>query len=139
MQDARRQPISIKLPADYSGILLAGLLMMLIGWYGLYVLVTTQIPRVGQRWLFFVLLHIAVTGTMMPFVRYLTIRLTPITRALPPGGVIIRQSVWFGIFAVTSAWLLIPRVLTLPIMFFLALAFVVIEIFLRSREIVNER
>lgn len=139
MQDTRRLPISVKLPADYSGILIAGLLMLAVGWYGLYVLVTTQIPRVGQRWLFFVLLHIAVTGTMIPFVRYLTIRITPISRALPPGGVIIRQSVWFGIFAVTCAWLLIPRVLTLPIMFFLALAFVVIEVFLRSREIVNER
>jgi hypothetical protein len=94
MQDTRRLPISTKLPADYSGILLAGLLMLAVGWYGLYVLVTTQIPRVGQRWLFFVLLHIAVTGTMIPFVRYFTIRFTPVTRALPPGHHPSERVVW---------------------------------------------
>ncbi len=135
----QRQPEVTKLPPDYGGLLFAAILMIIVGWYGLYTLVTSQIPRVGQRWLFFVLLHIAVTGTVMPFARYLNIRLTPITRPLPSSGVIVRQSVWVGIFAVTSAWLQIPRVLSLPIMFFLALAFAVIEIFLRTREIANER
>ncbi|MBK9749146.1 MAG: hypothetical protein IPO91_20535 [Chloroflexi bacterium] len=134
----KQSPPSTKLPPDYAGVLFAALLMIIVGWYGLYTLVTTQIPRVGQRWLFFVLLHIAVTGTVMPFVRYLNIRLTPITRPLPSGGVIVRQSVWIGIFVVTCAWLQIPRVLTVPIMFFLALAFGVIEVFLRSREMGNE-
>ena len=135
----KQSPPSSKLPPDYAGVLFAALLMIIVGWYGLYTLVTTQIPRVGQRWLFFVLLHIAVTGTVMPFVRYLNIRLTPITRPLPSGGVIVRQSVWIGIFVVTCAWLQIPRVLTVPIMFFLALAFGVIEVFLRSREMGNEQ
>lgn len=135
----KQSPPSTKLPPDYAGVLFASLLMIIVGWYGLYTLVTTQIPRVGQRWLFFVLLHIAVTGTVMPFVRYLNIRLTPITRPLPSGGVIVRQSVWIGIFVVTCAWLQIPRVLTVPIMFFLALAFGVIEVFLRSREMANEQ
>lgn len=135
----KESPPSTKLPPDYVGVLFAALLMIIVGWYGLYSLVTTQIPRVGQRWLFFVLLHIAVTGTVMPFVRYLNIRLTPITRPLPSGGVIVRQSVWIGIFVVTCAWLQIPRVLTVPIMFFLALAFGVIEVFLRSREMANEQ
>ena len=41
----------------------------------------------------------------------------------------------------TCAWLqmLRPRVLNLPIAFFIGLVFVVIEVFLRSREIRNER
>jgi Flp pilus assembly protein protease CpaA len=47
--------------------------------------------------------------------------------------------VWVGLFAVTCAWLQIPRVLNLPIAFFVGLVFVVIEVFLRSREIRNER
>ncbi len=75
----------------------------------------------------------------MPVLRYINVRLTPVKRDLPPSGVIVRQAVWFGLFVVTCAWLQIPRVLTLPIMFFLALAFIVIEIFLRSREIPNEQ
>jgi hypothetical protein len=134
-----QSPPTAKLPPDYAGVIYAAVFLMAAGWYGLYTLVTTQIPRVGQRWLFFVLLHIAVTGTVMPFVRYLNIRLTPLTRPLPSSGVIVRQSVWIGIFAVTCAWLQIPRVLSVPIMFFLALAFGVIEVFLRSREIASER
>lgn len=134
-----QSPPPAKLPPDYVGVIYAAILMMIVGWYGIYTLVTTQIPRVGQRWLFFVLLHIAVTGTVMPFARYLNIRLTPLTRPLPPSGVIVRQSVWVGIFVVSCAWLQIPRVLSVPTMFFLALAFAVIEIFLRSREIAHER
>ncbi len=128
-----------KTPPDHTGMLIASLVMAIGGWIGLYYLVTTQIPRVGQRWLFFVLVQIAVAGTIMPILRYINVRLTPITRMPPPSGVIVRQSVWFGLYVVTCAWLQIPRVLTVPMMFFLALAFVVIELFLRSREIPNEQ
>ena len=133
------QILTNKTPPDHTGMLIAALIMMIAGWGGLYVLVTSQIPRVGQRWLFFVLVQIAIAGTMMPFLRYVNVRLTPMTRAFPPSGVIVRQAVWFGLFVVTCLWLQIPRVLTIPIMFFLALAFVVIELFLRSREIPNEQ
>ncbi|HVU13738.1 MAG TPA: hypothetical protein VHD90_20820 [Phototrophicaceae bacterium] len=135
-----QQTINVnKTPPDHTGMLIASLVMAIGGWVGLYYLVTTQIPRVGQRWLFFVLVQIAVAGTVMPILRYVNVRLTPITRVPPPSGVIVRQSVWFGLYVVTCAWLQIPRVLTVPMMFFLALAFVVIELFLRSREIPNEQ
>jgi len=129
----------IRTAAEHTGILVASVLMMVIGWGGLYLLITTTRPHVGQRWLFFVLLHIAVTGIMIPFVRYLNLRFTSVHRALPSGGVIIRQAVWIGLFAVTCAWLQLPRVLSVPIAFFVALAFIVIEIFLRSRELAHER
>lgn len=130
---------SNKIPSDHIGVLVAALVMIIGGWGGLYTLVTTSLPRVGQRWLFFVLLHIAVTGTVLPFVRYLNVRFTPMDAPLPPGGVLVRQSVWVGLFVVTCAWLQIPRVLNPPIAFFIALVFVVIEVFLRSREIAQER
>lgn len=139
-EDAPPAPIAPdKTPPDHIGVMIAALAMMAGGWWGLYQLVTTTLPRVGQRWLFFVLLHIAVTGTVLPFVRFFNVRLTPVNKPLLPGGVIVRQSVWIGLFVVTCAWLQIPRVLSLPIAFFLALIFVVIEVFLRSREIANER
>ena len=128
-----------KTPPDHIGVLIAAFVMMVGGWVGLYQLVVTTLPRVGARWLFFVLLHIAVTGTVLPFVRYLNVRFTPVNAELPPGGVIVRQSVWFGLFAVTCAWLQIPRVLSLPIAFFLALMFVILEVFLRARELSHER
>lgn len=134
-RSAPRPPI----PADHIGILMSSLLMIGAGWGGLVVLVQTQEPFIGARWLFLVLLNIAVAGTVMPIVRYINVRLTPMNRMLPPGGVIVRQSVWFGLFVVACAWLRLPRVLSPAIMFFLALAFVVVEVFLRSREIPNER
>jgi hypothetical protein len=130
---------SDKMPPDHVGVLIAALVMIVVGWGGLYQLVTTTLPRVGQRWLFFMLLQIAITGTVLPFVRYLNARFTPVSVELPPGGVIVRQSVWVGLIAVMYAWLQIPRVLTLPIAFFVGLIFLVIEVFLRSREIRNEQ
>lgn len=128
-----------KIPPDHIGVMIAAVLMFLIGWGGLYALITTQLPRVGPRWFFFVLLQMAITGTVLPFVRYLNVRFTPYDVPLPPGGVLVRQSVWIGLFVVTCAWLQIPRVLNLPIAFFVAMAFIIIEVFLRAREIAQER
>jgi hypothetical protein len=128
-----------KTPPDHTGMTIAAVIMMIAGWGGLYVLVTTQVPRVGQRWLFFLLVQVAIAGTTMPFLRFINVRFTPVTRMVPPSGVIVRQSVWLGLFVVTCLWLQIPRVLTVPMIFFLALAFIVIEVFLRSREIPNEQ
>jgi hypothetical protein len=128
-----------KMPPDHIGVMIAALIMMIGGWLGLYTLITTTLPRPGQQWLFFVLLHIAVTGTALPFVRYINLRFTPADVSLPAGGVLVRQSVWIGLFVVICAWLQILRVLNAPMAFFVALMFVVVEIFLRSREIADER
>ena len=135
----QEQPTTSR-PPDHVGALIASVLMMLIGWGGLIQLILTTRPRIGgEMWLFFVLLQIAVTGTAIPVVRYFNVRFTPIHIEVPPAGVIVRQSVWVGLLFVTYAWLLIPRALSLAIAFFLILVFVVIEVFLRSRELSNER
>lgn len=126
-------------PPDHIGALIASLLMILIGWGGLIQLIVTTRPRIGgEMWLFFVLLQIAITGTAIPIVRYFNVRFTPIHIEVPPAGVIVRQSVWVGLLIVIYAWLLIPRALSIPVAFFLILVFVVIEIFLRSRELAND-
>lgn len=137
---SRRGLQNERIPSDHSGILIAATVMFFIGWGGLYLLVTTQYPRIGgQLWLFFVLLNIAVTGTVLPFVRYLNVRFTPLSRELPPAGVIVRQSVWIGLYVVICAWLQIPRALSVPTAFLLAVVFIVIEVFLRVRESATER
>ncbi len=134
------EPSVTSTPPDHQGVLIAAVVMMIAGWFGLYQLVTTTLPRIGgELWLFFILLQIAVSGTALPFVRFLNVRFTPVDAELPPGGVIVRQSVWVGLFVVTCAWMQIPRALSLPIMFFMALVFIVIEVFLRFREIASER
>lgn len=128
------------MPPDHVGLLIAALLMMLIGWLGLFQLISTSLPRIGgELWLFFGLLQVAVTGTVIPLVRFVNIRFTSLMDDVPPGGVIVRQSVWIGLFALTCAWLQIPRALSLPLAIFVALVFIVVEIFLRTRELSAER
>ena len=79
------------------------------------------------------------TGSAIPIVRWVSQRLAPAQGDSPLTGVVVRRSVWIGIIVVTCAWLLIPRYLSLPIVFILILLFVVVEVFLRNRELVNER
>jgi hypothetical protein len=120
--------------SEHTGIVAAAIVMAVIGWGGLWLLVTTTLPTAFPRWLFFVLLYLAVTGTVLPFVRFLNMRFS--RSDLPPsGGVILRQSIWVGVFVVACAWLQIPRVLNPVIAFFLALSLTVIEVFLRVREL----
>lgn len=126
-------------PPDHVGLLVASVIMMGIGWVGLYRLVNTTLPRLGgEMWLFFWLLQLAVTGTMLPVVRYVNVRFTSIDADVPTSGVIVRQSAWIGLFVVTCAWLRIPRALSLPLALFIALVFVVVEVLLRTREIAAE-
>lgn len=105
--------------------------MAVTGWVGLWLLITTTLPTAFPRWLFFVFLYLAVTGTVLPFVRYLNARFA---RSGPTSGVVLRQSIWVGLFVVACAWLQIPRVLNPVIALILALSLVVIEWFLHLRE-----
>lgn len=128
-------PDSSGMPSDHVGVLLAGLVMMLIGWGGLYWLVTTQDVGLGpQIWGFFMLLHLAITGTVLPVVRFINVRFTRIDDDLPSGGVIVRESAWVGLFVVICAWLQILRALSAPVVLVILLVFIVLEAFIRSRE-----
>jgi hypothetical protein len=121
-----------RLKADQNGVLVAGAIMAGGGWVLLYRLVVGSPPLAFPRWLFFILLYIAVTGTVLPLVWYLNGRFS---RYHPPtGSVILRQGMWFGLLAVTLAWLQMTRALNGAIAFFLALSMLVIETFLRLRE-----
>ena len=125
---------------EQRGVLLAALLMFIGGWGGLAYLVATTKPRIGgEIWLFFILLQIAVTGTAIPFVSWISQRLAPAQGEKLLTGVVVRRSVWVGIIVVTCAWLMIPRYLSLPIVFVLVLLFLAVEVFLRNRETAHER
>jgi hypothetical protein len=127
------------MPPDHAGVLLGAVGLMILGWGGLYILVTTQVPGLGPEiWIFFLLLDMAVTGTAIPVVRWLNVRVFS-RRDPPPGGVIVRQSVWIGLFVAICAWLQIGRVLTVSVAFFIVLVFAVLEVYLRMREINAEQ
>ncbi len=118
--------------ADQNGVLIAASIMAGGGWALLYELVTTANPLAFPRWLFFILLYIASTGTALPFAWILNRRFT--SGYLVSGGVMLRESMWIGLFLVIAAWLQMIRTLNLATGFFLALSMVVIEVFLRMRE-----
>lgn len=129
-----------KYSAEQRGLLLAAIVMAVVGWGGLFQLVATTRPRIGgELWLFFILLQIAITGTVLPILRFFSLRFTSVTDDPLPAGVVLRRSVWAGMLVVGSAWLLIPRALSLPFVLILVLILLVIEIFLRNRELAHER
>lgn len=124
------------MPPDHIGALLAGMTMAIVGWIGLFILISNTVPYLGpELWAFFFLVLIAISGTVLPIVRYVNMRFVRVDSPPPPAGVIVRQSVWIGLFVVISAWLQILRMLSVPIIFFVGLIFIVLEIFLRTREL----
>lgn len=132
MSDYRDSSPPARTP-DHTGVMLAAAFMAVAGWIGLWLLVTSTLPTAFPRWLFFVFLYLAVTGTVLPFVRFLNKRFSS-EETVPSSSVILRQSIWVGLFAVACAWLQIPRVLTPVLALFLAISLMVIEFFLHLRE-----
>ena len=112
-------------------LLVACALLLLIGWGGVIYLTSQTLPTIGPRWLFFAVWLIALTGTAIPFAHYLNKRFA---KTMPPDSVMLRQSVWFGLFGGTCAWLQLGRALNWASFFLVAAAFVAIEGFLLLRE-----
>jgi hypothetical protein len=115
-----------------KSVLPAAITLAVIGWGGLVAVVYLTLPTVGPRWLFFFMGVLALTGSALPFLAFLNRRF-PTT---PPAtsGVILRQSLWVGIYGTTLAWLQIGRVLTLPMALVLAVGLLIIEWLMRLRE-----
>lgn len=111
---------------------LSSLVLMLIGWGGLYLLITETLPYVWPRWGFFVLTLMAVTGSVLPIVYFFHRRFPDETPA--GANVIVRQALWFGIYGATLAWLQLGRLVTVYVVLGLAGGLVAIEYFIRLRE-----
>lgn len=111
---------------------LTSLLLMIVGWGGLYFLVTQTLPYVWPRWGFFVLTLMALTGTVLPIVYFFHRRF----RGEKPAeaNVIVRQALWFGVYGATLAWLQLGRLVTIYMILGLAGGLAAIEYFMRLRE-----
>ncbi len=116
----------------YRGLLLSALVLVAIGWPGLFLLVTTTLPTVGPRWLFFFLLTLGSTGTALPFVWLLHRRFAADDPA--PAGVLLRQGLWVGLYLALCAWLQLNRSLTLPMALLLGVGLAAVEWVLRQIE-----
>jgi hypothetical protein len=113
-------------------ILISGLFLGALGWAGvIYILLSTD-PELGYRWLLFFFITLALGGTSLPFIGFLNRRFA----TTPPAneGVLLRQSVWVGLYGCMLVWLQQGRILNGVIAFFLALGLILVEIFLRMGE-----
>lgn len=119
-------------PPSFSGYLVTAAILMVIGWGGLFAVVQFTTPAGGTRWLFFLMLLLAITGTMLPLVAFLNRRFPSNPPA--PNLVIVRQAMWFGVYISTLAWLQIGRVLSSTLALLLLVGLVIIEWLLRLRE-----
>ena len=106
--------------------------LILLGAAGLAVILVRTLPTIFPRWLFIFFLVSLVTGLFMPLIYFLNQRF----KSKPPAdsSVIIRQSLWFGIFAGVLTWLQLGRVLTFTLVVIIAAAMILIEILLRMWE-----
>ena len=110
----------------------AAIILAALGWGGLYFLINLTIPTVGPRWLFFFLSVLALTGTSLPIIAFLNQRFP--TDPPVSAGVIVRESIWVGIYFPTLAWLQLGQVLTPALSLLLAIGLLAIELLLRLRE-----
>ena len=91
--------------ATIWGPLLVAVVMMALGWFGIAEIVSGSGPTLRTVFQLLLLLFFATSGTAMPFVFYANVRFVPVTRSVPPSGVIVRQSAWVGFFVVGCACL----------------------------------
>ena len=108
------------------------IMLTVIGWGGLLIVIRGTVPTLGPRWFFFFLGVLALTGPALPIVYFLNQRFP----STPPveDMVILRQSLWVGVFGSTVAWLQLGRVLTTGMALLLAAVFILIEFLLRLFE-----
>jgi hypothetical protein len=117
----------------FRSYFLQTLVLMLFGWGGISALIYYSLPFVWSRWGFFVLGIMALTGTALPIVYFFHHRFSR-TPATAPPNVIVRQSLWVGVYAATLAWLQLGRLVTLYVILGLAGGLIAIEYFIRLRE-----
>jgi hypothetical protein len=115
-----------------TSILPASILLMALGWGGLAAVILKTSPNGGTRWAFFFTVVLGLTGTVLPVVAFLNRRFPSTPPASP--ATIVRQALWFGVYASTLAWLQVGRVLTPSLALLLAIGLILIELLLRLRE-----
>ena len=120
---------------SYRPFLIPTLILLLVGWPGLYLLLSFTVPELWPRWGFFALVVLAGTGTALPLVFLLNRLVTSSPPVEPP--VITRQALWFGVYFAILAWLSIGRILNFSIGLWLALGMAAIEYLLRTRETIS--
>lgn len=107
-------------------------LLAVPGWLVLIYLMTSTIPSLGNRWLFFAAVIFAVAGTAAPVIALVN----RVLRTVAPAffETIIRESLMIGVFAAVLLWLNKGQVLTVGLAIILGVGLLLVEFFLRLRS-----
>ena len=95
------------------------------------------LPYLKERWLFFFLMIIFITGIMMPIYAALNKYFFTIRKIIPK--TVVRESLVTGLLCDILLWFQIVRVLNSTIIFLCVGGFILIEILLRTRDTVQYR
>lgn len=120
-----------QLPRIKSYIPLIAILVF-IGLGGLFILFNMTQPTVGPRWIFFFMVVMGVTGLALPAVVFLYHRFP--SGHVPSQQVIVRQSLWAGIFVALMIWLSLGQVFNLGVAVIVMAGITLLEIALRFGE-----
>ncbi|RJP53736.1 MAG: hypothetical protein C4583_04185 [Anaerolineaceae bacterium] len=107
------------------------LILLLLGWGGLYFVAIYTLPLVWARWGFFALWVIALTATTFPILYFIATRFS--SEKLDP-RVLVRRALWVGVYGATLAWLQLARLVNVYVVLGLAFGLIAIESLLRLRE-----
>ncbi|WKZ34216.1 MAG: hypothetical protein QY332_11405 [Anaerolineales bacterium] len=119
----------------FRRVLPSAVTLIVIGWGGLFSILFFSLPFVWSRWAFFVFALMALTGMALPIVYFLHQRFP--SEQPVESNVILRQSLWVGVYGVTLAWLQLGRLVTLYVILGLAGGLIAAEYFIRLREKAN--
>lgn len=105
------------------------ILLMSVGWGGLFLVMYTSLPMLWPRWAFFASIILALTGTALPLSFLINQRFLSNT-----AGVVARQAIWVGIYFAILAWLQIGRILNFSVALWFVLGFMGVEYLIQLRE-----
>jgi hypothetical protein len=118
-------------------ITLAAILLAVVGWWGLYELTGTMGPdQPSAQTLFYALLFLAITGTLVPPAAFLNRRFAP-QQVKHDSMRFLRHAAWAGLCLTSWAWLQTHRIFNVAFALVIALVFVALEVMIsrmRSAE-----
>ena len=115
---------------SFRPYLYSTLFMIFGGWIGLLLIANYTLPTLAPRWGFYALLVVALSGTALPIVWFFNTRFSENSRP----QIIVRESIWFGIYGAILLWLQLGGVLNFSLGFGMGIGMVVIEYLIRARE-----
>jgi hypothetical protein len=109
-------------------ITLGAILLAVVGWWGLYELTGVMVPdQPSAQTLFYALLFLAITGTLVPPAAFLNRRFAP-QLVKRDSMRFLRHAAWAGLCLTSWAWLQTHRIFNVAFALVIAMVFVAIEV-----------